>query len=553
LLDEVLKFKTSIFYSSAIFWKGEIFFRSEKYDDAIRYFTDYFKSDQRSLGEANALNASYNLGYAYFEKEQYEKALPFFEKVSVNSIADNEMKREASIRAADCAFMQKNVTKAKTIYKQISSGAGFGVDYASFQLAIIEGIKNPAEKIRMLKELEIRFPQSDYIPMLTLEIADTYISEEEYLKALPYLDKINGMVNSDDEMLPQSILKKGICYYNLERQDDALAVYKKLVKEFPNSEEAADAIESARTIYVEKGKINEYEAFLQSGGRTINDLQKDSLLYQSIQTIGLNNNKQEMYNALENYKNQFPNGIYITEVLNLYAGMLQQDKRWSEAVSAFDALSERGVSKYQEKALRQSAKIYFFELKDYTNALKNFNILSSMTTSNEIKIECLRGAVRANYFLKNWTMGAADAESLLGFQSINPDDKAYAEIILGYNDQIGKAYKSSIEHFKLAAKTNTSSISTEARYNIAFDYLSSDNLNSAEQSSMEAIQKSGSEYWVTKTYILLGEIFLRQKDYFNARATLQSVIENTKNAELKTEATEKMVLVESEEKINIKK
>ncbi len=552
-LDEVLKFRASSFYSAAIFWKGEIYYRSEQYDDAIKYFNDYLKTDQRPLGEANALNASYNLAYAYFEKEQYEKALPFFEKVSSNSIAENEMKREASIRAADCAFMLKNVIKAKTIYKQISAGAGFGVDYASFQLAIIEGIKNPAEKIRMLKELEIRFPTSDYLPILTLEIADTYISEEEYQKALPYLDKINGLVNSDDEMLPQSILKKGICYYNLERQDDAIAVYKKLLKEYPNSDEAADAIESARTIFIEKGKINEYEAFLQSGGRTINELQKDSLLYQSIQTIALNNNKIETYKALENYKNQFPSGMYISEVLNQYGGMLQHDKRWKESAAAFDALSERGVSKYLEKALRQAGKIYFFELKDYANALKNFNILSSMTTSNEIKLECLRGAVRANYYLKNWTIGAADAESLLGFETINPDDKAYAEVVLGYNDQIGKVYNSSIEHFKLAAKTNTGSISAEARYNISFDYFSSDDLNAAEKSAMETIQKSGSDYWVTKTYILLGEIFLRQKDYFNARATLQSVIDNTKNVELKAEATEKMILVESDEKSNIKK
>jgi TolA-binding protein len=78
-------------------------------------------------------------------------------------------------------------------------------------------------------------------------------------------------------------------------------------------------------------------------------------------------------------------------------------------------------------------------------------------------------------------------------------------------------------------------------------------LKDAEKAAFEVINKSGSyEFWVTKAYILLGDVYFRQKDYFNAKATFQSVVENTLNAELKAEAQRKLDEVTAEESKNSK-
>jgi hypothetical protein len=53
--------------------------------------------------------------------------------------------------------------------------------------------------------------------------------------------------------------------------------------------------------------------------------------------------------------------------------------------------------------------------------------------------------------------------------------------------------------------------------------------------------------------MLLGDIFLEQKDFFNAKATLKSVVENCSIAELKLEASEKLKAVELAEKTGLKK
>jgi hypothetical protein len=51
---------------------------------------------------------------------------------------------------------------------------------------------------------------------------------------------------------------------------------------------------------------------------------------------------------------------------------------------------------------------------------------------------------------------------------------------------------------------------------------------------------------------MLGDVYFKQKDYFNAKATFKSVSENAINPQLKQEATEKLQLVIEEEKKNSK-
>ncbi|HVZ95430.1 MAG TPA: hypothetical protein VG847_01040, partial [Chitinophagaceae bacterium] len=70
---------------------------------------------------------------------------------------------------------------------------------------------------------------------------------------------------------------------------------------------------------------------------------------------------------------------------------------------------------------------------------------------------------------------------------------------------------------------------------------------------MEVIKvTSAYDYWVAKAYILLGDVYLKEKDYFNAKATYQSVAQNATIAELKNEAQQKLDAAIAEEQQNSK-
>ena len=119
--------------------------------------------------------------------------------------------------------------------------------------------------------------------------------------------------------------------------------------------------------------------------------------------------------------------------------------------------------------------------------------------------------------------------------------------------QVGGDFGNAIASFKSVVQINKAALAAEARYEIAACYFQLNKLADAEKSAFETINKSGSyDYWVTKAYILLGDIYYRQKDYFNAKATFQSIVDNTLNAELKNEAQAKLNKVTDEEGQNSK-
>ena len=63
-----------------------------------------------------------------------------------------------------------------------------------------------------------------------MEIANTYMADERFLNALPYLNNVlKGDGNSS--LKPQAYLKLGIAYYNLNNNAEALRQYKALVSQ----------------------------------------------------------------------------------------------------------------------------------------------------------------------------------------------------------------------------------------------------------------------------------------------------------------------------------
>jgi TolA-binding protein len=98
-----------------------------------------------------------------------------------------------------------------------------------------------------------------------------------------------------------------------------------------------------------------------------------------------------------------------------------------------------------------------------------------------------------------------------------------------------------------------SEYAAEARYHIAEILFLQNKLPETEKAAFDVINKAGSyNYWITKAYILLGDVYLKQQDYFNAEATLRSIVENATDTQLKQEAQKKLDEVIAEKEKNSK-
>jgi tetratricopeptide (TPR) repeat protein len=534
------------------FWKAEIAFRLGRIDDAVPLYLAYLKSGAVN-GEVNPADAKYNLGYCYLKKENYRQAQGFFEQVArTPTIRSSPLEQDAYIRDADCYYMNRDYRTALSMYNKVIDLSWPASDYATFQKAMIAGVNNGRQKIDLLNSITRRYPGSSLSPDVNMEIAGTFLAGEQYREALPYLKNILRSPGAD-ALKPRAYLQSGIAWYNLDNNKEALNQYDSLLKQYPNSPEAQDALDNAKTIYVAEGKTSDYVNFAKSMGVEVSATQEDQLAYEEAEVQFNNGNFPGAIQRFEAYLAKFPDGKYSLEANYYKSEIYFSQKDWAKAVVGYAAVGDRAPNKFGEKSLLQAARLYFFNLKDYANAEKYYAKLKDFASTAENKLEAMRGLLRSQYQLQQWPDAVANAKELLIEKSGSTDDKVLANMAIGKSFEAGNQCESALQYFRVAAGLTKSAYGAEARYEIAHCLYAGNQLKDAEKAAFEVINKSGSyEEWVTKAYLLLGDIYFAEKDLFNAKATYKSVAENAKIEDLRLQAQQKLAQVAAEESKNSK-
>ena len=532
---------------SVLFWKGELAYNKEEFEDAVTYYNQYLQTPA-SNGDVNENNARYNLAYSLLRLEKYGAAQKEFNTLSNRRLGSQQQEQDVVVRLADSYYMQKQFDQARNLYSKTIDSKGFAADYATFQTGMIEGAQNKTQsKITRLRGLETSYPTSILVPAANMEIANTYLADENFTDALPFLNKvISG--KSAESLKPEAYLKAGIAQYNLNRNAEAINSFRTLLKQYPQAPESEDAIDNVRSIFIEEGKPGDYISFLQGLGRSVDTNQADSLTYSAAELQLSDGRKEQALASLISYIQKFPDGRY-SAVANFNAAELTREKKdFKNAATYYENVAAKAPNKYAERSMLAAARIHYFEFKDYTKAATFYQQLKTYASTQENKLEAMRGLVRCQYYSKQYAAAVDNAKDLLNQRDIGSDDKVFASLVLGKSAQEAGNCNDAVNYYKTVANLSKAESGAEARYEIANCYYKLNKLSDGEKAAFEVIKKAGSyEVWVTKSYILLGDIYFKQKDYFNAKATYKSVAENSTFPDLKQEAEEKLVKAEAEE------
>jgi TolA-binding protein len=287
---------------------------------------------------------------------------------------------------------------------------------------------------------------------------------------------------------------------------------------------------------------------MKKAGRPLTVDAEDSLAFSIAELQYQNNDANAALTGFTNYLKKFPDPAHFVEA-NFYLGEIYNARKdWPNALSGYEEVAQEAPNKFAEKAILQAARINFFELKNNAKAETYFAQLKSITANQENKLEAMRGLLRSQYQQQKWNDAVNNAKELLNEKGSSADDKSLANMAIARSYQVNNQYDLAIANYKTVVMVNKAALAAEARYEIANSWFALGKNSDAEKAAFEVINKSGSyEYWVTRAYILLGDLYFRQKDYFNAKATYQSIVDNSINTELKTEAQSKLTKVIDEE------
>ncbi len=526
------------------FWRGEIAYRMGKNEATVSTLSSYLKNP-RTNGQATVLNAQYTLGYALLKMNNYTAAKANFEPVASRSTAGSSaIEQDAYLRLADCEFMLKSYKNALRIYEQIIAWQLPTADYAAFQKAIIAGALNkPADKLNQLEQFQNHYSRSALLADVQMEIANTQLSSENYAAAVNSLEKILSNPKATNYH-PEVLLKLGVANFNLDKNTESLDYFKQLVKKYPNASQSNDAVDYIRNLFVAKQQPGDYVTFMKENGKDVSNNEADSLSYKSAM---IRYEAKDFINAqqgLEDYLKVFSKGRYQMEAHYFSAEIAISNKNNSLALQQYQIVADQAPNRYAERSALQTARILYFDNKDYSIAAKYFGQVKSMATQQENRLEAMRGLLRCQFKTEQWQQAAPNAQELLLEKGIAADDRTMANLVLAKNNQQQELFNPAVEAYKTVIAAGRSEWAAESQFRLAEIQLKQHRLPEAEKAAFEVIKKWGSyEIWVAKSYLLLGDIYFEQKDLFNAEATYKSIVDNASTLAVKKEAQLKLDLV----------
>jgi len=530
------------YLSATHFWLGEISYKMGNITDAIGYLQKYML-DPINAGEVNPTNARYILGYCFLKTGAYPKALLQFKEISSLNVGIelDRYQQDAYVRVADCQMMLKKMNEALATYQHVIDLSWSYADYAFLQKAtILGGIGKVSEKIKMLNNYESNYPSSSYINDARMELADTYVSQEKFQDAIAPLTKIT-LDKSASQFYPQAYYKLGIVYFNLDKNQMALATFKDLYASYPNSIESENAIEYIRNIFIEDQTPELYVQFMNDYGHPLTTNEQDSLIFRASVLKYEQKKYTESAIGFTAYLQKFPNGIHNIEATNLIAEIAYSKQNYDTALVYFSTIADKAPNAYAERAALIAARLNYFNYQNYALAEKYFTILLQIATQKENITEANKGLLRCQYKAEKWAQANTIAEQILAEKNSAIDDIEMANMTIYHQKLIAGDTSAAIQIVSKVIKAGSSIISAEAHFQLANVYLLQNKLSLAEKTAFDIIKKQASyEYWVTKTYILLGDIYVAQKDNFNAIATYKSVADNATIEPLKIVAAQKL-------------
>ena len=533
--------------AQACFWMGESAYQMGDHNKAGKYLTQ-FKGMSAASGLPEYGLADYDLGYIYYQKPDYDAAEERFKSfIRLANDNQNDLKTDAYARLGDCYFMERSYDKAINYYDLATRVGKRNADYALFQQGLCYGAKgNVNQKINMLNDLLQSYPSTPYYEQALFEIGNTYLVHGDKRSAIANFNRlIKDRPRSS--YTRQAMMKVGMIYYNNNQYDQALTNLKNLVASYPNTDESREALSIIRSIYMEQNNLDEYFGYVNANGGQVKVTQQDSLAFANAENFYLDGQYQKAQTALQYYFDNFRNGAYALKAHYYAYECAEKVGTEDQIVTHLNYILSQPDNDYTDNALLKMARIEY-EKGNYKKAGEYYERLSRITEEPLKRLEALEGSMKSNFFQGKYDKAIEMGESLRQSRDLTNEQVNQVNHIVGKSYFEKGNYSTAIERLDKSARNDKSEYGAESAYYSAVASIKLKKYDEAENKVFDISDNfSKYDYWVAKSFIALADVYVAKDNYFQAKETLRSVIDNYKGNDLKQEARAKLAEVERKE------
>ncbi len=505
------------------FWQGEIAFAQGDYTLAAVKYKSYLKRAPRDAREYAM--AWYNLGYCAFDRKEMSQAESSFDKFLSAYAPTDSYRADAYNRLGDTAYADRRFEAAVGYYDRAIATRMPELYYAQYKRAVTLGILGRTDQKQQALRQILAVDRGDFLDAASYELGRSYIAQEKYAEGASQLEKFV----TDYPMSPrraQALSNLGLAYLNLGDREKSLKYYDQVVSSSPQSTEAKEAMQGIRDIYVSEGNVDAYFDYAAKAGMEsdLSALSRDSLSFASAQRLYLAGDQTAAAKSLRSYVTTYPKGYYMTDALYYLSDCYLHAGDKEHAIETLTALSERGVNQYTVAVFEKLAELTYAE-KQYAAAAKAYRALYDVTPTASGREAAMMGYVRATVADGD---GAA-IESMAADVTTHADAGATAlrEARYAWVQQLQAAGRKSeaVKLYHELAKEVRSKEGSEAAYYLLADLYEQGDMEKTEKAIFAYSERKPKPFWLAKSFILLGDVYVRKNDLFQARATWQSVVD----------------------------
>jgi TolA-binding protein len=472
----------------AAFWQGEILYSQGDFRGAIPRYEEYVKLSPSNEVE-NRL-ARYNLGYANFNLQNWGASRRWFDDFLTRHTARDSYRADAFNREGDISHAERQYWDAIESYDAAAAVGTPERYYSAYQRAMMLGlVDRPDRKIESLQAI-INAGQGDYVETATYELGRYYISRDRYSDGARTLTGFIARYPASAHYLP-ALSNLGLAYLNMGDRTRSMTYYKMIVERAPFSREAQDAMAGIRGLYVDAGDVDGYFAYARQAGAPtdVGEAQRDSLTFAAAERIYLSGDAARAIPALENYVRGDARGHYIPTAVGYLSGLYFAAGRWGDAADAY----KRGASLATDASSRGRA------LEGY--------VASVIATKDGARIKAMADEVA----------GVADTPQK------SRVDAAFAKA--GVLRSEGRGAEA-IDIYRTLAVDPTTAAGAESAFRVIEHLYEAGEYRRAEEAVFAFSQTDTPHgYWLGEAFLTLGDIYVREGDTFQARATYQSIVD----------------------------
>ncbi len=524
------------------YWMGEALTLLDQQDEALFYY----KSVSPQPSVEVYLKSIYGKAYAHYNLKDYASSVAAFRKFEsqYTSAVNRKYLADALLRMGDCYFVLKEYQRGIEYYTKAEKEGNRNKDHIYFQIGLLNRyLDKEVMAKRYFSKLIKELPSSPKVDHAYFQMAQMEFEAGKSKEAVESY-RLFMMKYPSSDFIPFALLNQAVAFDNEGQVESSISNYKEILDRFPRHQTANSALLGLQDKST-AGQFDSFDEYLKKYKQANpNSEALENIEFESARANYYSQQYEMAIKGLEDFVKAYPNSSLITESQYLIGDSYYRQEHYEKARDNFKKIDSLvDFSKYPRVLYRlatiesllgnlESGNAYFYKLASASRSSRNIINVHSGLMENHFAASQYDSAIHyGNELLNNPKAGVLVS--------------AQANLIIGKSQYEKDDLEAALQNFLPLVSNSPDERGAEAYYYISKIYYDQAKYDRALESLFILTDNFKTyEIWLGKAYLLMADIYIETNELFQAKATLNSLIEHSTLQEVTAVAKAKLKQIE---------